>query len=137
MRIWIPGEFATCNQYTGEERAFKLKAAEIKATETGRARFETMNRYEPITEYPVQIEFIWFRKDIKTDPDNIAFAQKFVLDGLVLAGILEGDTWDHIQSLHHEFIVDAEDPGVGIWIRPAKPILPAHPDQDLYKRSGK
>ncbi len=39
----------------------------------------------------------------RTDPDNIAFAQKFVFDGLQESGVLRGDGWKDIRSIRHEF----------------------------------
>lgn len=49
------------------------------------------------------ISFTWYVKNKLMDKDNIAFAKKFVLDGLQRAGVLSNDGWGEILSLHDEF----------------------------------
>lgn len=64
------------------------------------------NRYEPITTYPVHLQFDWYCKDRRIDPDNIAAGKKMIIDGLVAAGILTGDGWAQICGLHDTFHID-------------------------------
>jgi hypothetical protein len=46
---------------------------------------------------PAKVHFELVEPDRKRDPDNIAAgAAKLILDGLVKAGVLEGDGWAHI-----------------------------------------
>lgn len=51
------------------------------------------------------IAFEWHepvqRRKQRRDPDNVIFAQKFVLDGIVAAGILPDDSMDEVLSLTH------------------------------------
>ena len=61
--------------------------------------------------------FTWYRKDRRSDPDNIAGGIKFILDGLVKAGKLENDGWKQINSIVHKFEVDKENPRVEIEIK--------------------
>ena len=77
---------------------------------------EVVNRYEPIRNYPVHLHFDWCRKDRKTDPDNIASAKKIVIDGLIQAGILEGDGWAHVCGLSDAFHIDKGNPRVVVTI---------------------
>lgn len=61
---------------------------------------------EPVDGYPVQVMFTWHvppNRGKYPDPDNIAFGAKFVLDGLVDAGVLSNDTRLEIGELHHRF----------------------------------
>src|SRR5688572_27215658 len=44
----------------------------------------------------VVVEFHWVEINKMRDPDNFVFAKKFVLDGLVLAGVLPNDGWNNI-----------------------------------------
>jgi Holliday junction resolvase RusA-like endonuclease len=72
---------------------------------------------------PVTITFTWREKNRRRDLDNIAGGgQKLVLDGLVKAGVLEDDGWEHVYSIEHRFQVDPGRPGVLVHISPACPF---------------
>lgn len=62
------------------------------------------------------ISFKWIEKNRLRDKDNIAFAKKFILDGLQRAGVLTNDGWNQILSLHDEFETGKEY-GVIVTIR--------------------
>ena len=102
MQIGIDYDFTSLNPYIDAERANRYAAANIKKTETTVAQLAAMDR-QPIRDYPVKVKFTWFRKDERTDPDNLAFACKFILDGFVKGKLLEGDQWKHISGICHEF----------------------------------
>ena len=54
---------------------------------------------------------------MRRDVDNIAFAHKFILDGLVSAGVLEGDSRKYVIGLQDEFPEpDPDNPRVEITI---------------------
>lgn len=42
--------------------------------------------------------FHWYTST-RADPDNIAFAKKFILDGLQMAGVIENDNQKHVGRL--------------------------------------
>jgi len=50
------------------------------------------------------LKFTWHEKSRRRDPDNIAFAKKFILDGLVSAGVLENDGWNQVNSFTDEWV---------------------------------
>ena len=89
--------------------------AQIKKDETYRVRM-ACRELPPITRYPVSLHITWYRRNKRTDPDNIAFSTKFLLDGMQQAGVLQQDTWASIASIKHDFRVDADNPGVEIVI---------------------
>ena len=72
IRITIEGEFVTQNEYIKAERSNKGWAAAIKDNESTRVYYETLNKHKPVDEYPIDITFVWYRKDRRTDPDNVA-----------------------------------------------------------------
>jgi Holliday junction resolvase RusA-like endonuclease len=75
-------------------------------------------RYMPkIEQYPVTIHFEWYRGNAKSDPDNVDFARKFILDGLVEAGILRNDTCREIRRLVADVYVSSQ-PRVVVTIIP-------------------
>ena len=101
--LTIDYRFTSLNDYINAERSNKYAAAKIKATETEIARLAGLNM-RPIQKYPIDTTFIWFRRDERTDPDNIQFGAKFILDGFVKAGLLKGDNWKYISEINHRFI---------------------------------
>ena len=120
ISIWIPGEITTLNDYIAAERTSRYMAAQIKRFETYQARYAAWSYPAYPGEYPVLITFEWARKSRKSDPDNVAFAAKFVLDGLVEAGIILGDGWKYIAEIQHTFRVDKDAPGVKVIIAEAR-----------------
>jgi Holliday junction resolvase RusA-like endonuclease len=71
---------------------------------------------------PAHISFIWREKNRRRDIDNVSAGAKSVLDGLVKAGVLENDGWEHVFSIEHRFQVDAKNPGVLVHISQACPF---------------
>jgi hypothetical protein len=57
---------------------------------------------------PVRYFFTWVRKNKRTDPDNISHAQKYLLDGFRMAGLIPNDTWKFVSKLNHAFASKAE-----------------------------
>ena len=72
----------------------------------------------PVFEGPVLLEFEWIEKDRKRDPDNVAFAKKFILDALVKAGKIPNDTAHYIAGFRDRFTY-ADEYAVNIQITEA------------------
>jgi len=116
VKIIIPGELTDLNEYIRQERGNKYVAAKTKLRETDYVALIANNhKVEPVIGR-VKVHFTWFCKNMMKDPDNIAFAKKYILDGLVVAGILQGDGWKHIGGFSDGFEVDKENPRVEIEI---------------------
>lgn len=60
----------------------------------------------------VFINFFWQEQNRRRDLDNVAAARKYILDGMVLAGMLAGDGWRHVEGWTDTFGVDKKNPGV-------------------------
>ena len=108
MQIRIEYRFTSLNDYIDAERIHRQRAAVIKRDETRVAHFSAISAGR-IDAYPVQVIFHWHRQDSRTDPDNIAFGEKFVLDGLVKAGVLRNDGWKEIGGISHTFALADDD----------------------------
>lgn len=115
MRIILPGEYTTLNPYIDAERTHRQMAATIKRVETRRVYWE-LYQHEPVDEYPVKMSFYWYCKNKRTDPDNVVFARKFILDGLQQAGVIVNDGWNQIGEFHDYMRLDPENPRVEIVI---------------------
>jgi Holliday junction resolvase RusA-like endonuclease len=113
----VVGELTDLNTYIDAERSHRLIASKLKREETERVAWEAKGaRLPKIAEYPVHLAYRWYSKDTRKDIDNVAFAKKFVHDGLVLAGVLEGDSRKHVAGFSDSFFVDKENPRVEVEI---------------------
>lgn len=119
MTLTIEGELTDLNTYVRAERTNRFISAKIKRDETERvAREAQAAKLPPVSRYPVRVGFTWYTHDLRKDVDNVAFAKKFILDGLVLAGVLEGDGRKYVAGFAGEkFLVDRERPRVEVEVR--------------------
>lgn len=94
----IDCDFVYLNEYIDRERTNRMIASSIKKKLTNtvmeQALYANCNR----PKRQVDMVFSWHVKG-KHDSDNIAFAKKFVLDGMVKAGILENDNPKWVRHL--------------------------------------
>jgi Holliday junction resolvase RusA-like endonuclease len=98
----ITTELPGLNEYIKFERANKFKAIKLKKQYTdicGLFSKKIKSKIKKDTNYSLIIN--WTVKNNKKDPDNIYFAVKFILDGMVKAGVLQNDTRRFIGSIHH------------------------------------
>lgn len=108
----IDGELTDLNTYSNAERSSRYKAATIKKFETYKVK--TYARHLKEINVPIEVEILWFSKDRMKDPDNICFAKKFILDGLVAAGVLKNDGQKNITGFTDKFYVDKLNPRVEV-----------------------
>ena len=106
--ITLKGEFTDLNTYIKADRTNRYVGGQIKKTETERVWAATRSFHDLINSR-VHIRFDWYIKNIKKDPDNISFAKKFILDGLVLAKVIPNDTFKYVVSFEDHFHVSPED----------------------------
>ena len=64
----------------------------------------------------VNITITWYEPNEKRDPDNIMAGQKFILDGLVAAGVIQNDSQKYVRGIMHRFEVDRQNPRVEVEI---------------------
>lgn len=116
MKITIPHEFLDLNKYIKVLNYNRFEGNAVKRNETKIAALYAGNykRLLDGLEFPVEIVFTWHLKDRRKDLDNVAFAKKFVLDGLVAAGILPNDSMKYVSGFRDLFVVDVEGPRVDI-----------------------
>ncbi len=117
MELVLP-ELVDLNSYIRAERANRHMAAEMKNDQTELVQWECRRQHLPQLTKITKITFIWRHKNKRKDFDNVEFSQKFIRDGLVKAGIVPNDGWEHFppRTLHkHE--VDSKNPGVTVIIK--------------------
>jgi len=112
--LWIPGRLPGLNEVINENRANRFQAAKTKKKLTNDIAILAKSQLRPI--WGARFTFFWKEINRKRDPDNISSAKKFILDGLVKAGILENDGWNQVISLSDFFFIDRDNPGVKVRI---------------------
>ena len=115
QKIIIQGELCDLNTYINTTRANKFASAKIKKEQTNYVWGCCKEQgAKPIKDYPIMISFKWFVKNKRKDPDNVCFQKKWIMDGLVLAGVIENDTMEFIEGFQDSFEVDKENPRIEI-----------------------
>lgn len=116
IKIFIPGVLPSLNKYILAERGNRYAGARMKDEATEKcARAFMFQSQSPGAKRIGPITYIWHHPNRMSDLDNVAFCQKFVLDGMVRSGFIGGDGWSHrVPEEHHYHIVDKEKPGVEV-----------------------
>lgn len=99
-RLLIEGELTALNEFINAERRNRYIAAKIKKDETGYCQDVAEKSELKLQEadFPCALIITWYVKNKRKDADNIAFAKKFILDGLVEAGVLPNDNRKYVQG---------------------------------------
>lgn len=100
QQLTILGSLAKLNEHDEANRRNRFLGAKLKKQMTEFVALQA-GQLEPVA-YPVMIDFIWFISS-KHDPDNISFAKKYVLDGLIQAGKLPNDNQNWIHGFSDSF----------------------------------
>lgn len=115
LQVHIPGTLTDLNKYIDAERANKFAGAKIKEENTQTVRMACHPLFvvrRKVEAYPLDVRIHWFCRDARIDPDNIAAAKKFIMDGLVAAEIIVNDGWKQIRSFEDRFSIDRNFPRV-------------------------
>lgn len=94
-------DFTSLNAYINAERRNKYVAAKIKKTETNFVHMSLLNKPKIAT--PCKLHFHWLLKNRRKDLDNVAFSKKFIIDGMVHAGIIPNDGLKYITGFTDTF----------------------------------
>ena len=115
IKLIIPGELVDLNTYISAERRNRYAGAKIKQEMTDYITL-LAKRLKTEIRTPVRLVYRWYCKDKRKDKDNVAFAKKFIQDGLVNAGVLKNDGWNDIEGFTDEFYVDKQNPRIEVEI---------------------
>ena len=113
--IVIPGELPDLNQIIAESKNHWGSYSSLKKANTQLVAFctkrDTKRKYNKI-----DLEITWYCKDRRKDKDNIMAGTKFILDGLVQAGVIQNDGWANVGDIRHKFDVDKQEPRIEVKI---------------------
>lgn len=111
---WIPGELPSRNESELAARANKFAGASLKHKATRKVELCCLGcrqtGWVPMERYHVTVHYLC--KSKRKDPDNVCGAIKFVMDGLVAAGVVAGDRWRNVLSLTQTWECNTNKPGV-------------------------
>jgi len=114
--IEIPGQLMDLNTFINANRSNRYAGARIKNEETERVAWCAKQQVSWKIKLPVFIDIDWYCPNTRKDLDNIAFAKKFIFDGLVMAGVLPNDGWKEISGFSDHFVVH-KYPKVVVFLR--------------------
>ena len=116
LEITIPGELPDLNQIIHIAKSHPMAYAKAKGVHTEAVAWECVGCPKAQSAMPVDRTCRWITRDLRKDPDNVSAGVKFILDGLVQAGILPDDRRKQINSITHKFGVDKHEPRVEVML---------------------
>src|SRR5258708_1814548 len=117
IKIVLEGELPDLNQYIKSVANNRYGGGKVKREATESIAWKVKKYRNHKLKTPFFIEFHWYCKNKKKDKDNIAFAKKFILDGLQMGEIIPQDTWNVIDGFSDHFYIDNKKPRIVIIIK--------------------
>ena len=114
MKFTIEGELPALNEIIDKSKAHHMAYASLKKEATNLVQWSAnglpkMNR--------IKLNITYYCKNRRKDPDNIAAAKKFILDGLVKAGIIKNDGWKEVKGWSEKWERDKDNPRIEVEIK--------------------
>ena len=122
MTLTIPGRLPGMNEIIAAAKLRKRNYKEyavMKDKNTEQVAWLAIQSHIPRFEKAYFI-ITWYEPDLRRDPDNIMGGQKFIMDGLVQAGVIPNDSQKYILGIYHRFMVDRKNPRIEVEIRGVK-----------------
>ncbi|MGX7133113.1 RusA family crossover junction endodeoxyribonuclease [Enterococcus songbeiensis] len=116
IKITIPSELMDLNNFITAQRTNYRVGNRVKQRETMKCASAFMPKRLEIRKMslPLSLKITWYCKNKAKDKDNIAFALKFILDGMIKSGAISNDGWKEIGDFSHDFQVDKNNPRIEI-----------------------
>lgn len=111
----IPGQLPGLNEIIDADRSNKYSGAKMKKKHTENIAWIIKASKIPKHDR-IGLRIAFYEPSKRRDKDNIMAGQKFIWDGLVLAGIIKNDGWSEINGLIYAFDVDKSNPRVEVMI---------------------
>ena len=119
IKIVIPLDgLPTLNEHDNANRSNRFSGAGMKKKATSNCALyikKAMSEGFEFNELPAELQFDWYCKNRRIDPDNRAFSRKYIFDGMQQAGLIKNDNWKFTTGWKDNFFVDKESPRVEIY----------------------
>lgn len=129
MKFEIPGSLPGMNEII--EAAKSHFGAYAKMKEEHTTAITWLAKKLPAYKRVVLV-ITWYEPDRRRDPDNIMAGQKFIMDGLVMAGVIPNDSQRHIKGILHRFDVDKKNPRIEVEIADVEKDMKVLEGQELW-----
>ena len=116
QKLIIPCELPDLNTTIALSKRHWSEYAKLKRKYTQMVACHARRQLKPILSGRVHLSFVWYCRNKRRDPDNVCSAKKFIIDGLVAAGILSNDGWKQVVGFSDSFEVDQNSPRVAVTI---------------------
>lgn len=122
LRFFVPVRFPSLNELIGAANHNRFDGGRMKKEYTGIAescaRRAALEEGWTAPEGPVTIEITWVEQSRRRDQDNVTAGQKYLLDGIVAAGVLLDDSQRYVpQPSTNKITFDKDNQGVWVTIR--------------------
>ena len=120
--FFVPVKFPSMNELVAKSRSNPYAGSAQKRHYSGLAESYARHAADETgweaPDGPVEVRLTWVESDHRRDQDNITSAQKFLLDGLVEAGVIRDDSQRYVpQPSVNRIATDKDNPGVWVHIR--------------------
>lgn len=102
----IPTRMPNLNDYTRAIGKSRYVGGDMKDEWDARVMREAQAAKLGHFTEPITIEFHWYEPNTNRDVDNVAFAKKFILDGLQKAGVITNDNYKWVRGFSDHFHYD-------------------------------
>lgn len=120
MILTIKGQLPGLNEYTRACRTHYILGANMKADAEQLITLFINNQHLEPVKGKYRVFITWYEPNNKRDSDNVYFAKKFILDALVKAGIVEGDSRKYVNEFRDVIKTDKENPRIVVEIETIK-----------------
>lgn len=122
LRFFVPVRFPSLNELIGAANRNHFDGGKLKKRFTriaeSYAREAATRAKWTAPDGPVTIELAWVEPNRRRDQDNVTSGQKFLLDGLVGAGVIRDDSQQYVpQPSTNRISFDKDNPGVWVHVR--------------------
>lgn len=101
----ILGSLPTLNEYLTKVRLNKDAGFAMAKAATNKCMRACFNLQHYTDKARLDVILNWHFTNYQTDPDNIYFGVKFILDGLVNSGKLKNDGCANVRNIFHQYSI--------------------------------
>jgi Holliday junction resolvase RusA-like endonuclease len=116
MILTIPGSLPGLNDMLDAARRNKYQAAQQKKEATELVAWLARQQKIPHMKF-IDLSITWYETNKKRDKDNIQAAVKFILDGLVAAGVIANDNWRNVGDITHKVRLDRQNARIEVELK--------------------
>lgn len=116
QRLIVPGRMPSRNEAEQKARTHWAVGAKLKKQYTEIVMLECKRqKLQPVTQRAV-LSITFYEQDKRRDSDNVISGLKYILDGMIQAGVLKNDTRKHVELQINPIEVDRSNPRIEVVI---------------------